>query len=174
LRAEDWSPDGRVLLYNEINSRRLFALPTEAGTPPQEIAATPYPRSSFRFSPDGRYVAYVSEESGRREVFVASFPSFSEKRQVSVDGGTMPVWRKDGRELFFLGPNLMLTAASVEGAPKLQAGPPKPLFRAVTINPNLQSYDVTGDGQRFLVLEVPENNVKTMVTVNWAEGLKEP
>jgi eukaryotic-like serine/threonine-protein kinase len=172
LRAEDWSPDGKLLLCNDTNSRRLFTLAPESGARPHEIGATPYVRHSFHFSPDAQSVAYTSEESGRREVFVAAFPSFGEKRQVSLEGGSMPLWRKDGKELFFLESASTVMAASVEAGPKLQTGAPKALFKLPSVNPNLQTYAVSGDGQRFLVVEHPRDNVRTMVMVNWAEGLK--
>jgi hypothetical protein len=116
------------------------------------LADTPYVEDQSQVSPDGRLIAFNSDESGRWEVYVARFPEFTDKRQVSSAGGMQPRWRRDGREMYYLA--LDGTVMAVPAAAGPSTGLPAPLFRAaVSPSPNVPQYDVSADGQRFLVLE---------------------
>jgi eukaryotic-like serine/threonine-protein kinase len=129
-----------------------------------------------RFSPDSRWIAYASNESGRWEVFVESFPPSGPKKQVSMDGGSQPVWRRDGRELFFLAPDARLMAISVTPGATLPfaGGTPQALFQTrlrPTYAPWPVNYDVTPDGQRFLMNAVrPDTGPTISIVVNWKPG----
>ena len=105
-------------------------------------------------SPDGRWVAYNTFESGRWEVYIASFPDFANRRQVSNSGGAQGYWRKDGKELFYLSVGGDLTSVSIHPGASPAPGIPKLLFHtSVAVQPQLDQFAATGDGQRFLVLE---------------------
>ena len=127
------------------------------------------------FSPDGRWLAYVSNESGREEVYVQAFtPSslHSGRWQISTFGGSAPRWRRDGRELFYIASDQKLMAAPVASNGTFQAGPPKPLFQ--TRSSGFLRYDVTANGQRFLVnttLVDPSSSLPTVV-LNWTTASK--
>jgi hypothetical protein len=168
LTAEDISPDGRTLLGTSENAHRLIVVPF--GDPkPQTIRTTAWREVWHRFSPNGKYVAYISDESGTPEIMVASFPSFAEKRRISAAGAFTPAWRRDGRELFFmsLDRNAMSALVSTEG--KLDAMAPKPLFRLPRT-----SFAPLPDGQRFLVGEpVTSNQEGDLLVLNWIADLKQ-
>ena len=157
---EQWSPDGRYLLCDFIGDRRrdIWYLHRAEGKPKYEavpFVVTEFDEGEPNFSPDGRFVAYSSDESGRREIYIRSFPAGSFKVQVSTSGGSQPRWRGDGRELFYVeGETLM--AAPVNPAPggRLTVGPAQRLFEhsGIARRPG-QQYDVSRDGQRFVVIE---------------------
>jgi len=123
---------------------------------------------------DGRWAAYMSYESGRPEIHVAAFPSFKQKRQVSNSGGSAPHWRKDGKELFYLSLDGKIMSVDVKGESGLETSPPRVLFQtALRVDPDASSYEVTGDGKRFLCGEpVGENKLSITVVLNWPAGLK--
>jgi Tol biopolymer transport system component len=105
----DWTPDGKYLVLNAGRTVSLLAAPgstavSTGGGKPQTILDTRFDVDQLRVSPDGRWVAYMSTESGQPEVHVASFPAFTDRRQISVEtgGAVQPLWRADGKELFFL------------------------------------------------------------------------
>ena len=127
-------------------------------------------------SPDGRWLAYASDESGRYEVYVQSFPGGGGKRQVSTGGGNGPRWRRDGRELFYYAADGKLMAAQVRSGESFEAGAAVSLFefRAGTLRSTFAPYAVTADGQRFLINAVVETepNAPLTVVVNWAAGVK--
>ena len=123
--AEDWLPDGESLLCRDNDGTKLAILQLAHPGQFRTINEVPYQRRSFRLSPDGRRVAYESQESHGTQVVVAAFPSFNEKRQVSVGGGSTPVWRPDGKELFFLAPDWTLMNVSMETGNRIQAGIPQ-------------------------------------------------
>jgi eukaryotic-like serine/threonine-protein kinase len=172
LAANDWSADGSSLLCIDQNGTRLGLLPLEGG-PLRVLSDTPYRKVTFRLSPNGKFVAYTSNESGRNQLVVASFPSFGERRPVSIDEGRSPKWRKDGRELFFQsGENLM--SVEVKTEPRIEAGVPQVLFE-VGRSTFASLYSPSSDGTRFLVIERPRRTApaQTMVVVNWAAELQE-
>ncbi|HKQ50623.1 MAG TPA: protein kinase [Phycisphaerae bacterium] len=128
------------------------------------------------FSPDGRYIAFVSEESGRGEIHVQSFPKADERHQVSTDGGYDPVWSRDGKELFFRAERKMM-AAEVSTNPSFTAGRPHVLFETRNSwlgSSGLASYDVSADGQRFVMIRErsPQGGAGIHVVLNWFEELK--
>ena len=136
------------------------------------VVDTPFDKSELRLSPDGRQIAYASLETGRSEVYVASLPDFGEKRQVSSGGGLHPVWRKDGKELFFLGPNRKLMAAEIKPGTAVEVEAAKPLFSVVIAGLGSQ-FDVTADGKRFLCDELPLiESEQLSVVLNWPAELK--
>ena len=138
--------------------------------------ATPYQERAPRFSPDGRWVAYVSNDSTRDEVYIRPLSGPGGKVTVSTEGGAEPVWASNSREIFYRQGDRMMVA-TVDSAPTLTIGKPRMLFEAAferdrgsgNANPN---YDVTHDGQRFVMIQVPGSSSHLIVVVNWFEELK--
>jgi len=178
----DWSLDGRFILYRDRDAKThefgLKVLPVTGDRKPMSVVNTKGERTAGQFSPDGRWVAYSSNESGKREVVVAPFRGPGGKWQVSTAGGSEPRWRRDGRELFYLAPDGKLMAVEVKQGPKFEAGVAEPLFqtrrREHISNTDLFSYDVSADGQRFLInTDVGELASSPLtVVVNWTAALK--
>ena len=141
-----------------------------AQTKPYAWLATPYDERNAQFSPDGRWVAYQSNESGRFEIYAAPFLGPGGKRQISTDGGTYPRWRADGREIFYVSSNNTLAAAavSVSGA-SLEVGAVRALGIPGFAGATSYMYDVSADGQRFLVAAPREQKASTPLTLiqNW-------
>jgi Tol biopolymer transport system component len=175
--VEDWSQDGKDLIYNVLvpAGAHLYVLPLADRKP------IPFLNSEFRteegqFSPNSRWVAYRSTESGRPEIYVQGFTLDSSqargKWQVSVDGGELPRWRRDGKELFFhFGDGYFAVDVKTDGSP-FQAGIPKFLFAIPTVSTSVgggSPFVVTKDGQRLLVLATIEKtaNAPLEVLVNW-------
>ena len=178
----DWSPNGRFILYIAggvaIARSDLWVLPLFGNTKPFPFLETPFIETRGRFSPDGRWVAYVSDESGQLEVYVARFPEPAEKRRVSTAGGLWPRWRRDGKEIVYVTPANTLTAATVNGAgATFEVGAVRTLF-AVRPRPMVTlgdyPYDISADGQRFLVNTLAEGAASSAISlvVNWTSGLK--
>ncbi|MBI1875909.1 MAG: PD40 domain-containing protein [Acidobacteria bacterium] len=147
---------------------------------PIPFVRSPFDETQGQFSPDGRYVAYTSNESKRADVYIQPFPTTGRRWQVSSGGGSQPRWRRDGKELFYVAPGGVLMAVPiVSSGVGLEVGAPISLFEHRVLaadNPidNVYSYDVTADGQRFL-LAVPKPGSEVppiTVLVNWAAGLK--
>ncbi len=172
---DDWSPDGRFLaleLREPRGERRVNLSILSMG----DGKLTTFFRRGInngdsRFSPDGRWLAYTSEESGRNEVYVAAFPGPGERWQVSTEGGVQPRWQRDGRELFYLSSDLHLMSAEIRASgATLDPGVPKVLFEP---HPLPTFYDAAADGQRFLVVSsgVEQSPPITLVQ-NWSAGIK--
>ena len=178
----DWSADGKLILYQELNPKAAydlwtFSIPEHRPFP---FLQTAFDERQGRFSPDGRWIAYSSNESGTWEVYVQSFPSSGGKSQVSTNGGGQPQWRRDGRELFYLSADRKLMAVEVStSGPSFGAGPPKELFLlrippiGLTGGPR-NFYAAAGDGQRFLVNALVGDPAayQTTVVLNWTADLK--
>ena len=176
-----WSPDGKFLLFNREDPKTLRDIwvlpltPDSPGAKPFPFLQTPGNEGFARFSPDGNWVAYGSEESKRVEIYVAPFPGPGGKRQVSTAGGALPRWRADGRELFFVAlDDGMLTAAevAVKGS-SIEVGTVRSL--GIPTAPGRGwMYDVSADGQRFLVPTPPEQKTPAPLTLvyNWPLLLK--
>ncbi|HEY6904954.1 MAG TPA: hypothetical protein VI216_11650, partial [Candidatus Acidoferrales bacterium] len=183
-----WSPDGRFLLYHfVISPSQVWALPLHGGAAdrkPVPVASSNADEAMGRFSPDGRWVAYESNESGGYEIYVRPFdvssgPGSSPARgrpvtgkwMVSKGGGGSPLWRGDGKELFYLSPDGMAMAVEVSTSGVFQAGVPKPLFR---VPAGLVFWDVSSDGKRFLLPAPSAATSATPFTVvlNWQAALK--
>jgi eukaryotic-like serine/threonine-protein kinase len=173
-----WSPDGRFILYigtGTTTGNDLFVLPLSGDRKPFPFLNTQFNEGPGQFSPDGRWVVYASNESGRYEVYVAPFPGPGGKWQISTSGGVWPRWRHDGTEIFYLGLDNKLMAAAVNGkGASFEVGAVKPLFATRTTFGFRYSYDVSPDGQRFLINTVPEQATSAPITVvlNWTAGLK--
>jgi hypothetical protein len=128
----------------------------------------------MQVSPDGRWIAFNSDESGAWEVYVARFPEFTDKRQVSVGGGVQPRWRRDGRELFYVAPDSTMMVVTVAAGATPTIGTARALFKTSLSPPELgwSEFDVTLDGQRFLILEPARARPQVFTfLVNWTEGL---
>lgn len=145
---------------------------------PIPFVASPAQEGLGLFSPDSRYVAYVSNESGLNEVYVRSFPDGSGRWQVSKNGGVNPRWRRDGKELLYIAPDGELMSVDVTANPVFQPGTPRPLFEApfaqVVNYPGNNAYDISPDGKRLLgvTLAGQSSNAGITVELNWQAGLK--
>jgi Tol biopolymer transport system component len=169
---ESWSPDGRFVVYSEVDpaSRaNLWVLPRTGDTKPFPFLVTAAAETAARFSPDGRFLAYVSDESGREEVYVQPFPANGVKWKVSAAGGFAAAWRGDGRELFYIAADSRMM--SVEVAPSgtgLAFAVPQALFPIAphrSLGISGRDYSVSRDGQRFLVLERPQDVAASPIVV---------
>jgi Tol biopolymer transport system component len=177
LSPTDWSQDGRYLLYQRRDERTkedLWILPLEPGRQPLPYLRSEFNETQARFSPNGRWIAYVSDQSGRPEVYVQRFPLTGERWQVSNDGGHEPTWRRDGRELFYLTGDRRLMSVPVQTATRLTLGAASELFRLPrdTPNENRISYAASADAQRFVVNlpaqeRVRRSPLETGVILNW-------
>jgi len=182
-QPQHWSKDGRFLLYYEIDpqtGRDLWALERTGGSwKPRVVANTQFEERSGQFSPDGRWVAYETNESGRFEVVVQSFPEPGARWPVSTSGGMYPRWSADGREIYFMTPDSMLMAVPVAGGssrlgtePAFETGRPVPLFTPRVGGDGSTSlvrppYAVLGDG-RFLINELMESTTTPItLLLNW-------
>ena len=174
-----WSPDGQVLAFAELNpttGRDLWTLHVSGDRKPQPFLRTQFNESAPQFSPDGRWLAYLSDESGRNEIYVQPYPGPGGKYQISTEGGTEPVWGRNG-EIFYRSGNKMV-AVDTTTQPTFSAGRPKVLFEGTYVpplqtNPN---YDVSRDGQRFLMVKESAQATSTAqinVVLNWFEELKQ-
>ena len=174
--VEDWSSDGRYLVFTTRGAPKtgmdLWILPLE-GRNPTPFLQTEFTEYMARFSPDGRWIAYVSNESRVPEVYVAPFPWTGRKWQISTSGGSRPRWRGDGRELFYLAENSDIVAVQVgqEGS-TFQVGPSMSLFR-IRAKRVGSGFQVTPDGQRFLVNAVVDDERSDPLTLhlNWTARL---
>jgi hypothetical protein len=144
---------------------------------PELLMATPFNEHSGMISPNGRWLAYVSNESGRDEVYVRAFPEMNTEWSISTDGGTEPLWSPDGRELFYRNSDQML-AVSISSTPSFTPGRPNLLFEGTYLRADralpFTTYDVTADGQYFIMLQSTENAAPRQINIvlNWAEELK--
>ena len=178
--VSDWSRDGRYLVFaitDPVTRMDLWMAPTSGGGAPVPLVTTPYNEFQAQISPDGRWIAYASDESGRWEVYVQSFPEVGAKRAISSDGGSEPQWRRDGRELFYVATDGTLMAVNVTSGPTLQVTRPMPLFRTpVALSGEMTSrrnhYVASPDGQRFLVNAASETQESITVLVNWTSRLR--
>jgi Tol biopolymer transport system component len=175
-----WSPDGQVLSFMEVNPETgydIYILPLKDGKP-RPFLRTPSLETAPRFSPDGHFIAYASDESGRLEIYVRPYPGPGGKWQISTQGGGEPVWNPKGSELFYRSGNKMM-AVDFTTRPTFSAGKPKVLFEGsyVPTPRSFPDYDVSPDGQRFLMLKAggSEDTRSTQINVvlNWFEELKQ-
>ena len=174
-----WSPDGQLLAFVEDNPKTgtdSWVLRLSDGKA-QPFLQTPFEDNVAKFSPDGRWLTYVSNESGRREVYIQPYPGPGGKWQISTEGGNEPLWNRNGRELFYRNGNKMM-AVDITTQPVFAAGTPKLLFERQYMPPNLSSpnFDVSPDGQRFLMVKAPmtlaAGGTQVSVVLNWFEELK--
>jgi eukaryotic-like serine/threonine-protein kinase len=171
----DWSRDGKFLLVRKERELWYVTMPDRQAHP---LVQSQWLIRNAQFSPDEKFVAYSSSETGNWEVYVSPFPGFGSKWQVSRGGGEEPRWRSDGKELFYLAPNGMLMAAEVKNGAGFEAGSPNALFRTHPRQPisamDFFSYDVTADGQKFLVNTKVDssNSAPLSVILNWSAEME--
>jgi serine/threonine-protein kinase len=182
-----FSPDGRFIAFDQKDADTnddAWVMPVVGGEA-RPIARSKSDEGSAKFSPDGRWIAYASTESGRPEIFVQPFPGLGPKIQISNAGGTDPVWRRMGGELYYRQGNRMMAVSVDASGPALRASAPRMLFEGAYYEGTGAScemggaaaanYDVSPDGQRFLM--VRDNSAgsfgtRAIVVLNWAEELK--
>ena len=178
---EDWSADGRYLAYGRnltqgtTGSGALFVLQLFGDRESITIADTPYTEDEPRFSFDGKWIAYNSNESGTHQVYLVSFPATDQKRQISTDGGAQPRWRRDGKELYYLALDGRIMAVDLNIDSKIDSGVPRPLFNTrLSVDPIRDQFAVTADGQRFLVQAPVVEGAPTPISVlvNWTASLR--
>jgi Tol biopolymer transport system component len=180
--ATSSSRDGRFLLYTVDNPETktdLWVLPMQGDRKPTPFLRTEFNERSGQFSPDGHWIAYISDESGSDEIYVREFSSGSAqgsgaaagKWLISKGGGTYPRWRGDGKELFYVASGGKLTSVDISANPVFQAGAPRALFQ---LPPGFIGSEVTPDGSRFLIgVPVAQNaSVPFTVVLNWQTTLK--
>ncbi len=171
----DWSADGRFILYQTSGTKTgfdLWALPTDGDRKPIPVLQTQFNESLGQFSPDGHWIAYQSNESTPGQVYVQGFPKSGGKFQVSTNGGERPRWRRDGKEIYYLTADRKIMAVEVKAtATTFERGRPRELFqtRATTPSFYVPTYDVSADGQRFLINTTVEADGLPPMTVvmNW-------
>lgn len=176
---DSWSPDGRYLVYELPNlktGRDLWVLPLSGDRKPSPLLQTQFDENAAKVSPDGRWLSYESNESGRWEVYVRFFLGPGPKWQVSSGGAmealfgssTGPKWSSDGKELFYISLDGKLMSVPVRSGSTFQMGTPRPLFTL----PEGSEYEPSPDSQRFLLL-VPDKTAPTPITVvlNWTAAL---
>lgn len=167
-----WLADGSTLLFDEVHPTTnwdMWCLPMDTKKP-WEFQATKYREFQGAFSPDGRWVAFTSNDSGRNEVYVRPFPGPEPRSRVSTNGGQEPLWNRNGRELFFR-LNDAVMAVEIHPQSTFEAGQPRVLFSGPFIEGVwTTSYDVAPDGQRFIMTRYNDNLPAPQVTVvlNWA------
>ena len=173
LNPTDWSRDGRLIVYGELDPKTqedLWILPLDGDRRPFPFLRTEFNEIQGRLSPDSQWVAYTSDESGAPEVYVQGFAgreASGPKVRVSVSGGSEPKWRRDGRELFYIARDRKLIAVEVKAAATFEVGATRTLFEVS------QDYTFTADGQRFLVSTTVGDSSSGAITlvVNWTSAL---
>jgi len=173
------SPDGTTILFRTYSARGdhdIGALTLGGDSDPELLLHTEFDEHSATFSPDGRWIAYVSNESGRDEVYVRTFPELQNQTPISTQGGTEPLWSRDGAELFYRSPHSMM-AVSITTEPSLRLNRPITLFedRYLRSGRPWTTYDVAADGQRFLMMQTRGDGATHQISVvlNWFEELKQ-
>ena len=179
-----WSRDGKYVICDKNGGAAtkvdLWVLPLTPGEQPFSYLATPFEEAHAQFSPDGRWVAYTSNESGRSEVYVQSFPIGGGKWQISTAGGDQPQWRSDGKELYYAAPDNSLMAVSVAGSgATMDVGKPMLLFRALMptgsgITDDRNNYVPAPDGQKFLISTLADstNTQPLILVLNWGSEVR--
>ena len=177
-----WSSDASLLIYDSTDPQTggdIWVLPLNGKAEPHPVLRTAADEHYGALSPDGRWLTYISNETGAYEVYVESFPATGFKRQVSTRGGFEPHWRRDGKELFYLAPDQTLMAASVKSHPTvLDVNAPAALFRTrikwMEVQAVAHHYAPTADGQRFLISNATEEarSVPVTIMLNWSAVVK--
>lgn len=170
-----WLPDGSSLLFSEWVEGGIWQIEPEGDRTPSLIMQTQAREGWPRLSPGGEWITFVETESGRREVFVQSFPDPGAKHQLSIDGGGEPVWSRDGRRLFFRHGDGMFAVDGRYGT-GIRFGPPRLLFRGEYDSADVghQHYDVSLESDRFLMIKHgrSEGPFEVRVVLNWSEEFK--
>jgi len=186
--AESYSPDGQAIAYTAAApgvAPKVMVVPLQGDRTPRPLDNSKYAQGSPKFSPDGRWLAYCSPESGKPQVYVQAFPGPGAKVQVSSDGGTDPVWKRNGGELYYRNGDSMM-AVPVSTGPTFSAGRPQELWKGHYSpgmgsscggpGPTSSNYDVTADGKRFLMVKDDDQDYATskqiVVVLGWADELR--
>jgi Tol biopolymer transport system component/tRNA A-37 threonylcarbamoyl transferase component Bud32 len=172
----DWSPDGKWIVYQQTDQKTgldLWLLPLDGDRTPVPYLQTPFDEQNARFSPDGKWMVYQSNESGRSQIYVQSVPASGTKYQISASGGTVPKWRRDGKELFYMSADRKLMAVPMKLGATVEAGTPQALFPLPPTGNNI--YAPLRDGQRFLVNVAAGGDAAAIqaitVVTNWERSL---
>lgn len=176
LGVADWSPDAKTILYNALaadSGYDTWALPLAGDRKPIAILSQKFNEYRTRLSPDGKWLLYTSNETGRDEIYVRAFPPSGGKWQVSVDGGNFAYWRRDGKEIVFDSIDRKIMAVDVKLGEIFEAGVPRPLFSIPGGIVGLR-FAMTADAQRFLVPLAPQSGERPSIrtVLNWSAGLK--
>jgi Tol biopolymer transport system component len=173
------SSDGGFVLFcalNQTGGSDIWSLDLRNGNKATPLVQTPSVESEPRFAPDGKWFAYSSDESGRPEIYVQSFPPSGRKWQISIQGGTEPQWRRDGKVLYYTDVPGMLHAVDVTLGASVDAGTPRTLFpvQSTANGPGAWNYDVAGDGNRFLVSPdaASAKQREISVVLNWPATIR--
>ena len=182
-----FSPDGKFLSFDQKDSQTnddAMVLPVPGSESPRPFVHSRFSEGSAKFSPDGKWIAYSSDESGRPEIYVQAFPGPGLKLQISNNGGIDPVWRRSGGELFYRSFTGMMVV-SITTSPELRASAPKELWKGQYSagsgsscgmpGPASSNYDVTADGQRFLMVrddDLTLSTSKVVVVLNFGEEIR--
>jgi Tol biopolymer transport system component len=180
---QSWSPDGQEIAFIDIDptsTGELWVLPLSGERKPRVFLETPFRETGLQFSPDGRWLAYASNESGRNEIYVQPFPGpGGVKYQISTDGGGEVIWARNGELFYWNGDRLMVVETRTQ--PTFSAGVPRLLFEGSYertrrgAGAGAPNYDVTADGQRFVMVKATETGSapsQLNVVLNWFEELK--
>jgi len=174
--AEDWTSDAKYLLYNQgtASNRGVWALPLAGDRKPFQVLGGPYRQEESQVSPNGKWIAYLSLESGQQQVYVQNFPPAGGKWQVSTAGGSDPQWSRDGKELFYLQANKLMAVAVKTTGSSFDADVPRPLFDTQPMVTGRNRYLVSPDGQKFLIstLNVTTSQLPITVVLNWLASVK--
>jgi serine/threonine-protein kinase len=176
LGATSWSADGRLFVLFQTHPETdgdITVLPVDGERKPRLFLQTPADEGGSTLSPDGRFLAYVSNESGTAEVYVQPFPGGGGKWQISTEGGREPVWSRSGVELFYRTADRMMVV-SLETEPRFQVGTPRVLFTDPYAKQGwfIANYDVSPDGRKFLMVKGEEVDGRLVVVQNWPELLR--
>ncbi|HVE66267.1 MAG TPA: protein kinase [Thermoanaerobaculia bacterium] len=169
--GQDVSPDGKTLLYTErADFFHVWTLPLSGTGKPAPFLKAPFEKQDVRFSPDGRYVSMITDESGQPEAYVTAYPGPGERIRVSTGGAQSPRWSRDGRELLYLSGDRRLMSAPVRTSPSFELGAPRALFELA--GRSWSTFEVSADGKRFLAIvpEVVADELPISVVVSWAAG----
>ncbi|HEV2021009.1 MAG TPA: hypothetical protein VGQ94_00620, partial [Terriglobales bacterium] len=175
---DDWSSNGKHLLFEVLGKetqRDIWLLRFDQDKKAAPLLKTPAAETQARLSPDGQWMAYVSNESGRDEVYVTPFPNVGPKWQISSEGGDLPRWGRDGRELFFLRPdNTVMVAPITETGTNVEVGAVKTLFKLNSPPGIFGSFSLAPEGSRFLATTGTGGGAGASLTlvVNWTAELK--
>ena len=177
-QVTDWSADGRTLVFEEQSREtgwNVGVVAVQGDRTPRLVVQSRFHERMGTLSPDGRYLAFMSDETGRAEVYVVTFPDVSDKWTISTGGGTAPRWGRDGNELFFVNPTGALMSAPVSRGPRFEAGVPQRLFDLQAVPSDGFTYAPASDSQRFLVARLTESTPTPItVVVNWPALLNKP